>query len=165
MPMRWPMIEESARIVEVEGDIAWVETQRRSSCSSCSANKGCGVSVLDKVLGRRASRIKVLNELGAQPGDQVVIGIEDAALVRGSLALYATPLAAMIAGALLGEALRGLLGYGDWLSVVAGIAGLGAGLFLVRLFSWRVRTDPRYQPVVLRRLPGFETRPNGVFSP
>ncbi|MBF2948649.1 transcriptional regulator, partial [Pseudomonas aeruginosa] len=36
------MIEEQGRVVATEPGAVWVETVCRSTCSSCSANAGCG---------------------------------------------------------------------------------------------------------------------------
>ena len=46
------MIEENGRVVDVEDGYAWIETERRSTCGSCSANKGCGTATLAKVMGQ-----------------------------------------------------------------------------------------------------------------
>lgn len=163
--MRHPaMIEESARVVGLEGNCAWVQTQRRSTCSGCSANKGCGVSVLDKVLGRRTNNIKVLNPSNAQVGDEVVLGIEESALVRGSLTLYAIPLASMMLSAFIGEGLRAYLSVGDWLTVVMGLAGLFAGLWAVRVLAFTLTVDNRYLPVIVRRAPEQVVRTDGIFT-
>lgn len=145
------MIEENAIVVATEGEFAWLETERKSTCGSCAARKGCGTGVLAKVVGRKMTRVVALNRAGAHAGDTVIVGIDERSLVRGSLAVYAAPLLALFAGALLGE-----YWLGSWVgepgAMVGGIAGLLAGLAWLRRFSRRSRTDPRYQPVVLRRL-------------
>ncbi|HDP89981.1 MAG TPA: Fis family transcriptional regulator [Thioalkalivibrio sp.] len=155
------MIEESARVVRLEDGYAWVETQRKSACGQCSASKGCGTSVLDKVLGRRRSVVRVLNPVGAELGDEVVIGLGEGAFVRGSLAVYALPLVTLLAGAMLGQ----WLGQADVAAVLGGLAGLAAGFAWVWLFTRRIAGDSRYQPVILRRVPTLAPRAHGVFSP
>lgn len=154
------MIEEQARVVAVEGDLAWVETQRRSACGACGARSGCGSGVLAKVLGRRMSMVAAINQAGAQPGDQVIVGIAEQSLLRGSLAVYTVPLLAMFGGALGGEVL--LPAWGDMGAVVSGILGLGAGFLWLRRFAARIVRDPRYQPVVLRRLSAVTGRVPGI---
>ena len=96
------MIEEKAIIVAVDNDFAWVETQRRSTCSACQVNKGCGTSLLSNVLGQKRTRLRLKNPDGYQAGDQVVLGLEEGALVKGSLLLYALPLVFMFVSAMLG---------------------------------------------------------------
>ena len=149
------MIEESAQVISTEGDFVWVETQRKSTCGGCTANQACGTSVLEKVLGRRRTRVRALSREAVRVGERVVIGIEESALIRGSLAVYAAPLAALLAGAVVGDLLsRHWSISGEALTLVGGIGGLLGGLLWLKGFTRRIRSDRRYQPVVLRRLPG-----------
>ena len=148
------MIEETGQIVDVHGAFAWVESERASTCGSCAVNKGCGTGAIAKVLGRRRVRMRVLNRIEARVGDQVVIGVSEAGLLRGSLAVYAVPLGGLFAGALAGYALAGRL-FPEWpadpAAIAGALAGFVAGLVWLRGFSRRTATDPAYQPVVLRQ--------------
>lgn len=147
------MIEETGEIVACEGDYALVETQRKSACGSCSVNKGCGTGALSKMYGGKFSRVKALNPISAGVGEMVVLGLAEEALVRGSLMMYGLPLVGLIFGAMLGVGLSESLAMesADGLTALLGIAGLGLGFYIVRLFNQRVARDERYQPVVLRR--------------
>lgn len=148
------MIEESAQVVRVHNDIAWIETQRKSVCGGCAMNKGCGVSVLAQVFGKRRTEVKVLNNIDARVGDDVIIGVEEGALVNGSLAVYAVPVIAMISGAILGELLAQYWSMQniEAASIIGGIGGFVAGFGWVRGFARRVSHDSRYQPVILRKI-------------
>lgn len=145
------MIEETGRVTEVEPGYAWVETRRTSTCGSCAARGGCGTSVLSRVLGQRTARVKALDRVGASVGDEVVLGLDDGALLRGSLAVYMMPLVALILGAILAETVAPQWGLGEGFVMFGGVAGLAAGLLWLRLFSRRAGTDSRYQAVILRR--------------
>ena len=148
------MLEETAQVVAVEGGAVWVQTERRSSCSSCSVNAGCGSAALAKVLGQRRSRVRALSDIPLSVGDHVVIGIREQAVVRGSLAVYAVPVAMLLLGAVIGElgARQSLWQNAELASLVLGIAGLAGGLWWLSKFSRRIRYSVDYQPVVLRRL-------------
>ncbi len=146
------MVEEQAVVVAVEEHAAWVETQRKAACDSCAVNKGCGTAVLSKVLGNKRSRLRVLkHDLQLRVGDEVVIGLQEHALLRGSMTVYGSPLLLMMVGALLADyAGRQWLGHtSDFLDIIFGIAGFLAGLVWLRLYSARIAQDPRYQPVIL----------------
>ena len=146
------MIEETAQVVAAEGEFVWVETQRQNTCGGCAANKGCGTSALAKVLGNKLTRVRALNRGVAQVGDQVVIGIDEQALVRGSLAIYMVPLAGLLLGAVVGALMSTrLLVAGEGLTIGLGVVGLLLGLGWVRGFTGRIHNDSRYQPVVIRR--------------
>ncbi len=147
------MIEEHAQVVAVQGDAAWVETQRGSACGSCAAHAGCGSAALGKLIGRRPTSVRVLNTAGALPGEEVVIGIDESALVRGSVLVYLVPLLALLGGAILGEAWwRPYAGGGEWPVIVAAVAGLALGLAWVRGRAPQLGQDARYQPTILRRV-------------
>jgi sigma-E factor negative regulatory protein RseC len=143
------MIEERALVVAVGKGEAWVETQRRSACGACSASVSCGTATLAKVLGKRRSQVRVLATMPLRAGDEVMIGIEENALVKGSLAVYLVPLLLMVGGALAGE----IITQTEGLTILFSMLGLLGGLAWLRTFTRSIRTDTRFQPVVLRRLP------------
>ena len=66
------MIEETGKVIRVEGADAWVETQPSTACGSCGDAKGCGVSVLASIFGRREIQVKVRNEANAVVGQNVI---------------------------------------------------------------------------------------------
>lgn len=150
------MIEEHAHVVALDKTDIWVETQRRSACGQCAANKGCGTATLSKVIGNKHSQVRTLNPNATQVavGDEVIIGIEEQALVRGSLALYTVPLLALFVFGLLGQVLATqlLMQNQDILPIVFGIFGLAVGFMWVRRFTRAIADDKRYQPVLLRRV-------------
>ncbi|HUT41176.1 MAG TPA: SoxR reducing system RseC family protein [Gammaproteobacteria bacterium] len=142
------MIEETGQVVDVQGEFAWVESERRSACGGCASSEGCGTGVIARAFGNRAVTLKVLNHIGAGIGDRVVIGISETGLVRGALAVYALPLLTLFVGALCGQWLAG----GSDVAAIAGaVAGLAAGLAWLARFSRRTRVDAAFQPVVLRQ--------------
>ena len=144
------MIEEQATVVRSDEQGVWVELQRQSACGQCAARSGCGTAVLGKVLGKRLSRVRALHSQPVKAGDRVVIGIQEGALVRGSLAVYLIPLLMLIIFALAG---RWVFGAQDEpMIILSGLAGLVAGFFWLRRFSCRNIDNEDYQPVVLRKL-------------
>ena len=148
------MIEETARVISTGAGEAWVEVDRRSACGSCAASGGCGTASIARYLHRgQRIRLRAIDRVGVRPGDTVVLGLEEGAMARGMLRMYAVPLLALLLGALAGQLLAGALGMtnGDPAALAGGTLGLLAGLGNVRRFSRRVADDPAYQPVILRR--------------
>lgn len=150
------MIEEHAQVIAVENNDVWVETQRRSACGQCAANKGCGTATLAKVLGNKRSQVRALNPnaTSVAVGDEVVIGINEQALVRGSLAIYTVPLLSLFVFGLLGQVLSAqlLMTNHDILPIVLGLIGLLLGFLWVKRFTREIANDDRYQPVLVRRV-------------
>ena len=150
------MITEKASVVAVKGEFAWVETQRQTACAGCEAQKGCGTGLWARFFGQKVNRMKVMNPVGADVGDQVVLGLEDAVLVKTSIAVYGVPLALMLLGAGLGDMLAADPGsdtiLSDWISVVFAGIGLLAGLSWLKRYAGRSAHDQRRQPYILQAL-------------
>ena len=146
------MIEEHARVVAVQGDTALLQTQRQSSCGSCEVKSGCGTSVLAGIFGQKMTQLKVQNTLNARPGDEVVLGMEEHALVTGSLLVYGVPLLMLLLGALMGEAMASQLGMDaeQLLPVVGGATGFVLAFLLVRGVLRRTAVGLQMNPVMLR---------------
>jgi len=148
------MIEETARVIECQDQFAWVETNRKSACDSCSMNKGCGTGALSKVFGDKRARIKAINKANAHAGDNVLIGINESALLSGSLLVYLLPIVSLLGFAFLGElmAKQLLIENKDILPIIFGLFGLGLSMWWVRRKTASLEQVNRFQAVILRRL-------------
>jgi len=138
------MVEASGTVVEVREGLLRVETQPRSACAHCSTDS-CATSVVAKLFGAKRNRVWLENTLGARPGEQVVIGIQDELLLRASLLSYLLPLVCMLAVAALGDA----RGASEGLQGLLAVGGLAAGFLLVGRI---VRGMPSRQHFSLRLL-------------
>ncbi len=132
------MIENPARVMRVSADTAWVRSESPSSCGAC-AGKGCGNSLYARLLHPREPEYPVLNPIGAEVGEAVVIGIEDGSVYRAVLFGYLVPLLLLLAGAFLGSI------WGELQSVVGSLVGL------VVAAIWLKRRRSEANPVILRR--------------
>jgi len=147
------MIEEQAQVVETRGDRLVLQAQTKSACGSCAASKGCGTSVLSKVIGRKFTRFHADNSIDAKVGDTVVVGISEDALIKGSLMMYIVPIIGMLICALAAEYyLDALVEHRDLSIAVSGIFGLVAGAYLAKWYFQRQSSLQRFTPVVLRKI-------------
>lgn len=144
------MVEEQAVVVDVDNEIAMLEVVRRTPCSLCGQTRGCGASLWGKLLRHRPHIFKAANQVNAKVGDYVVVGIEEQALLRGSLLAYGVPLIAMMVGALIAVAFWSANGNRDVSAVIGAVLGLALGLLWVRGHATGHGLDSRYQPVILR---------------
>jgi sigma-E factor negative regulatory protein RseC len=135
------MMEQRARVVGTEGGFALVEAAPAGGCASCGMQGGCGVSKLGKLLPQRTRVLRVPNQLGARPGDDVTLGVPDDALLATAAAAYLPPLAGLVGGATLAAALA----TSDLWPMLGAGAGLLLGLAASRLLSqrWQARHAPR----------------------
>lgn len=126
------MLSESATVVSVDPDGAWVEARAKSQCGNCQARKGCGHSLLD-ALFVRSNRLKAYSGdglllKGLKAGDPVTIGVPEQAVLVGSLLLYLFPLLSMLLPAMLFST----AGAPESLVIVAAAAGFALGLVILR---------------------------------
>lgn len=141
-------MERVGTIVEVKGESAVVSLRRHLSCESCGR---CG-GILSSA-DRREHRVEVRNQIDARVGDQVIIETDDRRMIFISFMVYIVPLAALVAGILGWSFLAGRTGLEENQDLVA----LAGGFALMALVYWqlrrwdrRVKSDPRYQPVIVR---------------
>jgi len=100
------VIEEIVKILGIENDYLWVEGIQRSACHTCSAQQGCGQSLLAKLTAQPV-RLKIPLE-GRDAGSftigqDVTIGIAEHVMVRGSLLIYLLPLLLLLLGIWVGD--------------------------------------------------------------
>lgn len=151
------MIETEAVVVKIEHDVAYVQAERKSSCSGCSESS-CGTSVLANFFGQRTPLYRASNEVGAKVGDRVVVGMDESALFKGTLLLYLFPLLLLFAGAVAGSALAVSAEVKDGYSAAGAFIGLAAGFFGLKLLSAKMGMGRRFQPVILSRMVDMPVR-------
>lgn len=121
----------------------------RGNCGEC---KGCG---LFSHLSQEPVDFELPNRLGARPGDRVVLRMPAGRLIRAYLLAFGLPVAAVLAGYLLGSLvlapllLPGSQAPGVVLSLVLGLASFWYGLRLTR----RIGLEPRMESIA----PGVES--------
>ncbi|VAW64442.1 hypothetical protein MNBD_GAMMA11-1217 [hydrothermal vent metagenome] len=142
------MIEERAFVLEVRQQQVLLQTQRRSACQSCSVRSGCGTSVLAKVVGKRSSQFVVDNILGVCAGEQVMIAVDENALVQGSLLIYLLPLIVMMLSGLLAEYFFAA----EPVTITCAFAGLILAMVGVRFIFLNSRLKKSVQPHLIRRI-------------
>jgi sigma-E factor negative regulatory protein RseC len=146
------MIEERARVVAIEDDQLLLEAQTSTACNACAARQGCGTSVLSKWVGRKFTRFQAPNTVNAQVGDEVVVGLAEEAMLKGSVLVYLLPLLAMIGFALLADR---LISPEDTLHdlkvLISAVTGFALMLFISRRLLSTRGSRKGLTPVVLRK--------------
>lgn len=144
------MIEESVKILEIDNNFLWVEGIQRSACHTCSAQQGCGQSLLAKwaaqpvrlqipLDGRDAGSFKI--------GQDVTIGIAEHVMVRGSLLIYLLPLIFLLLGIWAGDRAFD----NELAAMVCGLLALLGGGFLTGKLANDAAHGPTLQAHLLDR--------------
>ncbi|HHW74847.1 MAG TPA: SoxR reducing system RseC family protein [Firmicutes bacterium] len=147
-------MERIGTVKEVKGETAVVHLRRHLSCENCGR---CG-----GILGAEDSRdhyVEVLNPIGAEKGESVLIEIGDRQALFIAFLLYLVPLGGLVAGIFLGFKLTAALGWESYRELVAaGVGFLLMGLIfaLISLWDRRIKQSGRYRPVIIAQLQGEE---------
>ena len=147
------MIEEQAQVIEIKEGRLVLQAQTQSSCGSCEASKGCGTSLLAKVVGRKFTRFQAENNIDAKVGDTVVVGIAEDALLKGSMIMYVLPIFGMLLFAVLADYFLSTNGqYRDLLVAAFAVTGLIAGAAISKWYFQRQSSARLFSPVILRKI-------------
>lgn len=147
------MIEKQGTVVEIQGQFAIVQTTPYSGCYQCDAHHGCGMANLTAMLRPKYNEVKVVNQLAAQVGDSVVIGLDEPALLTHSLIFYLLPLIGLFSGAIGYESLVTIQPWAEYeiLTITSGLIGLLLGLIIVKRINAKMCNTIRYYPVILKK--------------
>jgi sigma-E factor negative regulatory protein RseC len=144
------MIEEEGIVVETEGDLAKVAVLKKSACEACAAAGVCHPGGADD------SYLEASNPLGARKGEKVKVVVAPQMYLKASIILYGVPMAALIAGAILGKNVAGRYGASgnsDLWAFLAGMACLGISFFFIRMYNKKVERTAEYKPMITEILP------------
>jgi len=159
------MLTERGRVIALDGDRLWVQTVRESACSGCTLRQGCGQRLLNRLSGGRSGYLPVMSgPLAAaecRVGDQVEFGLAESALLRAGLAVYMLPLCLMLLGMVVETTVFPRPDPGAGLA--GAVAGLLCGIAAMRLHAALTRRSTRFQPLLLRRLPGVAATTESTF--
>ncbi len=147
------MIEKPGVVIQVEDQFAIVQTLADSSCQHCVNHQGCGMANLTSMLKPKYGTVRVVNQLAAQVGDQVIIGLEENALLKTALVFYLLPLLGLFSGAI---GYEGIIVIMQWprqeiLTIMASLLGLWMGLLQAQRINAKIGKDTRYYPIILKK--------------
>jgi len=143
------MLNARGRVVAVEADGLWVETDPRSACAQCSAKHGCGERLL-RQNGREVSCIKAFfsdgqNSTAWQLGDDVDIVIAEGAFLLAAVLAYGLPLLGLVLATSMAHSFH----LGEFDTALAALLGLLVGGAIANLYS-RIKSNTRlFNPSIL----------------
>lgn len=148
------LVEGIARVVRIEGAVAWLEPEQTTACGGCAAAAACHPADPGPIAARLATRRFALDNPGdLDIGERIVVGVNHGALLKAALTAYALPLAATLVAGGLAESAFG----SDLASMAAMVAGLGLGLLAARIAARRLAAGGELAPRFLRRASAGET--------
>ena len=122
------MIEQQARVIEIDGDTVWLEAERESTCSDCQVKHGCGTGLLAKHVGKKFSKISVHKTTDTTMGEVVTLVIPEEALLEGAALMYLLPLTLLFLFSIITRSFD----LGEGAEILAGLTGLVTGFAVVK---------------------------------
>jgi sigma-E factor negative regulatory protein RseC len=149
------MLTETGVVEKASPETAVVLVERSSACEHCRSRGAC------ETFSGRTMRVEVENELGAAEGDRVEISVPAASVLKLSFLVYLVPVAALVAGAYVGELwVEGVVEDPTPYALVAGVLAMVGAFLLVRRFERSAsRPSSDYRPRMSRVLPASEGDP------
>jgi len=137
------VLSESGKVIAVECDGVWVETLKLSTCGQCRARHGCGQKLL-VAADSNLTCIKAFYSSDSthgrpQLGDDVLIGVDETAMVLDALLSYGLPLLCMFL-ALAGASYSDVA---EIFMMLAAVVGLLIGGGIVRFLPNRKGVRPQ----------------------
>jgi len=105
------MIEESAKVLAIKKTQLLVQAQPSSACGGCHSRSACGQGLLSKYFNQKPGQLMIENKLDSGEsldvvvGDEVIIGIEESAVLSGAFFAYLLPLVFVVSFALVAQML------------------------------------------------------------
>lgn len=128
------MLETSAKVVQVAGEITLVEANGASGCAQCKG-QGCGSGKLTQLFCNGPRQFRVENRINAKIGDVVIISVAEGSVLLGVSLIYLLPLLLLFAGALLAQQFALLDDQRDGYGAVGALLGLVTGFVLAKWIS------------------------------
>lgn len=146
-------MEELARVVAVHEDHVVVESQVKSTCSSCQQVDNCGSGIVAKAIPHKKMTLDIETKESFSIGEQVIISIPEQALLSVAWRVYLWPLIGLILLAGLGHYGAGQLKLnGELLSIVLGVCGGYLGFLVSRKHLNNDAQQQALLPTVKQRL-------------
>ena len=123
----------SARVMSTQGN----------GCSACNG-KGCGSGKLTQLFCSKPREFSVENRISASVGDEVIVSVEEGAVLHGIALVYALPLLLMFAGATLLSRFSSNAASHDGYAALGSLLGLSVGFFIAREILNRARRKKPY---------------------
>jgi len=135
--------EQEGIVLEImKGNLAKVKTSRHNDCENCGACPGNSAIVLE-----------ASNDIGARPGQRVIVEVREINMLKAAFIVYILPLIAIFIGAIIGNFLSQTIGKEPLgLQVLGGSIGFLLSIIYIKYFDSAARLDVKMRPMIVRIL-------------
>jgi sigma-E factor negative regulatory protein RseC len=148
------MIEELATVIAINGQVITVESQIKSSCSSCKQVSNCGNGQVAQAIPQRKLTMELHSSQPFKIGEHLVLGIPEKNLLTTAWQVYFWPIFGLIISSAIGEWLlqQGIFNH-EFLSILLGLSGGYLGYRFAKFCLADEKNAQALLPKILRKLP------------
>tara|TARA_R110000737_G_scaffold298125_1_gene304962 strand:+ start:1328 stop:1804 length:477 start_codon:yes stop_codon:yes gene_type:complete len=146
------MIEEQATVVAIEHDNVTVTSLIKSACGGCQQLDNCGSGQVAKAFPQKQLSLTLKSSLALEVGDNVVLGLNESALLQSAWQVYLWPLLGLLFASWFGQWLvnNGTLSH-EFFAIVFGIIGGFCGFTLAKRQQIKSAACAKLAPKIMRR--------------
>ena len=146
------MIEEQATVVAIDEDNVTVTSTIKSACGSCQQVDNCGSGQVAKAFPQKKLSLTVKSPLALSLGDNVVLGLNESALLQSAWQVYLWPLVGLIAASWLGQwmVINNIFNH-EVFAIALGVFGGYVGFSLAKKQQIKSATCAKLAPKILRK--------------
>ncbi|MBF0475347.1 MAG: SoxR reducing system RseC family protein [Deltaproteobacteria bacterium] len=140
------MLTEEGIVLEAGAGSAYVQTVRTDACAGCSGKEAC------EALGggNRENKVRVINPMGAEVGDRVVLGLSGDSFIKTSFLLYMVPVLGLIGGGILGHQLAPVLSMrSEPAAIIFSFSCLVLTFPVIRIIAKKLEKKKAYIPTII----------------
>lgn len=119
-------MEQMTVVARVSGQHAYLEVGG-GGCGQCHEAGGCQSGILGRLFRSAPRQFRILNSIGAAPGDHVFVRIDEGATLRAAVIAYVLPVLSLLLGAIAGNTI-GDGGNGDVATALGALCGFALGV-------------------------------------
>ena len=146
------MIEEQATVVAIDHDNITVTSLIKSACGGCQQVDNCGSGQVAKAFPQKKLSLTLKSSLALELGDNVVLGLNESALLQSAWQVYLWPLLGLLIASWLGQwfVVNSILPH-EIFAILLGLAGGFLGFILARKQQIKSATCAKLAPKIIRR--------------
>lgn len=146
------MIEEQATVVAIDDDNVTVTSTIKSACGGCQQVDNCGSGQVAKAFPQKKLTLTVQSSMALELGDNVVLGLNESALLQSAWQVYLWPLLGLLLASWFGQwlVINGIVAH-EIFAIILGVIGGYCGFSLAKRQQLKSATCAKLAPKILRR--------------
>lgn len=145
------MMDQEAVVARIDGDCAYVELGGSGGCGRCHEAGGCQGGILAQLFRDKPRQYRIYNNIGAAPGDVVVVRVANGEPLRAAFLTYLLPVLLLLLGAAAGTVLGNR---SDATAALGALVGFAIAVLAGLIFR-RTRIGQVAEPVLVRHSPSL----------